>query len=583
VTGLAALQAGDPQRVGPYLLLGRLGSGGMGRVYLARSPGGRQVAVKVIRDELAEDAAFRARFAREVAAARKVGGLFTAPVVDASLDSPVPWLVTEYVPGVSLTEAVEQAGPLPDRTVLAMAAGLAEGLNAIHAAGVIHRDLKPGNVLMAPDGPRIIDFGISSAAEAAALTDTGVFIGSPGFMSPEQAEGMPVGPLSDIFSLAGVLTYAARGEGPFGGGETAALLYRVVHGTPNLDRIPARIRPLIGRCLSREARARPTAAQFLAELSAAYPAAADLTDWLPAAVLRLSAQRTAEPRPASVATGSVPAAGYGGPAAQQALPPLPYANQAYAGQPYAGQPYTGPPYAGEPYAGPQYSGPPERPGEQPPTHQRAGEPRAGEPRTGEHRRERRPGRRRRPRWLWAAGAAVVCAAVVIALVVSLGSRDAPAAAGSGSSPAGSMAAPGPQGTPRTGDLAVAEFRVGDCLTGSNMQLDTTDPWPKLTAAVPCSRPHTAEVFFADNSFWLANSPFPGASAISKAGNTACDNAFRSYVGVALAKSVYTWTNIIPDAATWPIGDRALHCIAYYATPSQPTGVKLTGSLKESRR
>jgi hypothetical protein len=583
VTGLAALQAGDPQRVGPYLLLGRLGSGGMGRVYLARSPGGRQVAVKVIRDELAEDAAFRARFAREVAAARKVGGLFTAPVVDASLDSPVPWLVTEYVPGVSLTEAVEQAGPLPDRTVLAMAAGLAEGLNAIHAAGVIHRDLKPGNVLMAPDGPRIIDFGISSAAEAAALTDTGVFIGSPGFMSPEQAEGMPVGPLSDIFSLAGVLTYAARGEGPFGGGETAALLYRVVHGTPNLDRIPARIRPLIGRCLSREARARPTAAQFLAELSAAYPAAADLTDWLPAAVLRLSAQRTAEPRPASVATGSVPAAGYGGPAAQQALPPLPYANQAYAGQPYAGQPYTGPPYAGEPYAGPQYSGPPERPGEQPPTHQRAGEPRAGEPRTGEHRRERRPGRRRRPRWLWAAGAAVVCAAVVIALVVSLGSRDAPAAAGSGSSPAGSMAAPGPQGTPRTGDLAVAEFRVGDCLTGSNMQLDTTDPWPKLTAAVPCSRPHTAEVFFADNSFWPANSPFPGASAISKAGNTACDNAFRSYVGVALAKSVYTWTNIIPDAATWPIGDRALHCIAYYATPSQPTGVKLTGSLKESRR
>jgi Protein kinase domain/Septum formation len=583
VTGLAALQAGDPQRVGPYLLLGRLGSGGMGRVYLARSPGGRQVAVKVIRDELAEDAAFRARFAREVAAARKVGGLFTAPVVDASLDSPVPWLVTEYVPGVSLTEAVEQAGPLPDHTVLAMAAGLAEGLNAIHAAGVIHRDLKPGNVLMAPDGPRIIDFGISSAAEAAALTDTGVFFGSPGFMSPEQAEGMPVGPLSDIFSLAGVLTYAARGEGPFGGGETAALMYRVVHGTPNLDRVPARIRPLIGRCLSREAQARPTAAEFLAELSAAYPAAADLTDWLPAAVLRLSAQRTAEPGPAPVAIGSVPAAGYGGPAAQQALPPLPYANQAYAGPPYAGPPYAGQPYAGEPYAGEPYAGQPERPGERRPAQQRAGEPRAGEPRTGEHRRERRPGRRRRPRWLWAAGAAVVCAAVVIALVVSLGSRDAPAAAGSGSSPAGSTAAPGPEGTPRTGDLAVAEFRVGDCLTGSNMQLDTTNPWPKLTAAVPCSRPHTAEVFFADNSFWPANSPFPGASAISKAGNTACDNAFRSYVGVALAKSVYTWTNIIPDAATWPIGDRALHCIAYYATPSQPTGVKLTGSIRDSRK
>ena len=212
MTSLAALQADDPQRVGPYLLLGRLGSGGMGRVYLARSPGGRQVAVKVIRPQLAEDAGFRARFAREVSAARKVGGLFTAQVVDADLDSPVPWLVTAYVPGTSLAEAVEQQGPLPSATLLALAAGLAEGLNAIHAAGVIHRDLKPSNVLLAPDGPRIIDFGISSAVDATSLTGTGLMIGSPGFMSPEQAEGMPVGPASDIFSLAGVLIFAARGR-----------------------------------------------------------------------------------------------------------------------------------------------------------------------------------------------------------------------------------------------------------------------------------------------------------------------------------------------------------------------------------
>ena len=311
MTSLAALQADDPQRVGPYLLLGRLGSGGMGRVYLARSPGGRQVAVKVIRPQLAEDAEFRARFAREVSAARKVGGLFTAQVVDADLDSPVPWLVTAYVPGTSLAEAVEQQGPLPPATLLALAAGLAEGLNAIHTAGVIHRDLKPSNVLLAADGPRIIDFGISSAGDATSLTGTGLMIGSPGFMSPEQAEGMPVRPPSDIFSLAGVLIFAVRGEGPFGSGDTAALLYRVVHGTPNLGPIPDKMRPLVSRCLSRSAAARPTAAEFLAELTAACPSAADLTDWLPTGILELSARRGAEadPHPATAAPSGAAEAG----------------------------------------------------------------------------------------------------------------------------------------------------------------------------------------------------------------------------------------------------------------------------------
>ena len=287
------------------MLLGRLGSGGMGRVYLARSPGGRMVAVKVIRANLAEDAGFRARFAREVSAARKVGGLFTAQVVDADIDGPVPWLVTAYVPGTSLSDAVEQQGPLPDTSVLALAAGLAEGLIAIHAAGVIHRDLKPSNVLLAQDGPRIIDFGISSAAEATALTGTGFMIGSPGFMSPEQAEGLVVGPASDIFSLAGVLIYAARGEGPFGNGDTAALLYRVVHGKPNTDYVPENLRPLIKRSLSRDPKRRPTAAEFLSELSAAYPSAADLTDWLPPRILDPSASGPAEPGGRSIAGGSV--------------------------------------------------------------------------------------------------------------------------------------------------------------------------------------------------------------------------------------------------------------------------------------
>src|SRR6201989_779541 len=180
----------------------------MVRVYLARSPGGRMVAVKVIRANLAEDAGFRARFAREVSAARKVGGLFTAAVVDADVDGPVPWLVTAYVPGTSLSDAVEQQGPLPEDSVLALAAGLAEGLSAIHAAGVIHRDLKPSNVLLAQDGPRIIDFGISRSMETSALTQTGTVVGSPGFMSPEQTQGREVGPPSDIFSLGAVLPFA---------------------------------------------------------------------------------------------------------------------------------------------------------------------------------------------------------------------------------------------------------------------------------------------------------------------------------------------------------------------------------------
>ena len=280
------LQPGDPQVIGPYRIGGQLGVGGMGRVFFGVSEGGRPVAVKVVRADLAADPEFRTRFRREIAVARKVSSQFTAPVIDADVDGPAPWLAIAYVAGPSLADAVSQHGPLPVRAVLELAAGLAEGLRAIHSAGVVHRDLKPSNVLLSPDGPRIIDFGISRAIEASALTHTGMVVGSPGFMSPEQAEGGVVGPPTDIFSLGAVLAFAATGEGPFGTGSTPALVYRVVHNSPSLDRVPAEVRPLIARCLAKDPGQRPTARELLAETASVEPVAG----WLPEPMTQTSLQ-----------------------------------------------------------------------------------------------------------------------------------------------------------------------------------------------------------------------------------------------------------------------------------------------------
>ncbi len=276
------LQPDDPGRIGPYRLRGVLGAGGMGRVFLGVSADGDQVAVKVIRADLAMDPEFRARFRREVTVARKVSSRFTAPLIGADADGEVPWLATAYVTGPSLADAVAQRGPLPAASVLELAAGLAEGVSAIHSAGVIHRDLKPSNVLMAQDGPRVIDFGISVAAETSPLTRTGLLIGSPGYMSPEQVEGREVGPASDVFSLGAVLAFAATGEAPFGNGSAPTLAYRAVYRQVNLDRVPAEVRGLIDRCLAKDPGQRPAARDLVFAAGAIPPT----ERWVPAPVTR---------------------------------------------------------------------------------------------------------------------------------------------------------------------------------------------------------------------------------------------------------------------------------------------------------
>lgn len=270
----------DPEGVEDYRLLGRLGKGSMGSVYLGRSRGGRVVAVKVVRTDLAEDAEFRERFRREVAMARSVGGFWTAAVVDADPDAAQPWLATEYVPGPTLHKAVSDHGPLPESSARTLAAGLAEALRAVHRAGLVHRDLKPANVLLGSDGPRVIDFGISRAMEGQSLTATGMFLGTPGYFSPEQTTDGEISPASDVFSLGAVLTFATSGHGPFGTENTAAMLYGVVHNDPDLSGVPEGLRPLLAACLAKDPAARPTTDTLLDRLGG--PEAR--TEWLPPAI-----------------------------------------------------------------------------------------------------------------------------------------------------------------------------------------------------------------------------------------------------------------------------------------------------------
>ncbi|MFF4248154.1 serine/threonine-protein kinase [Streptomyces sp. NPDC001822] len=292
------LGPGDPQRVGTYRLLGRLGSGGMGQVFLARSDRGRTVAIKLVRPELAAQQQFRDRFRAEVQAARRVGGAWTAPVLDAGLDAAVPWLATGYVAGPSLHRVVSGRpgaavsdsgayGPLPERSVRALGAGLAGALRDIHAAGLIHRDLKPSNVLMTIDGPRVIDFGIARALETTAeggLTRTGSMIGSPGFMAPEQVRGERLTTACDVFCLGSVLAYAATGRLPFGPsdeGAAHALLFRIAQEDPDLTGVPEGLVGIIRECLAKDPSARPSTDAVLERMGATDTA----EPWLPGALI----------------------------------------------------------------------------------------------------------------------------------------------------------------------------------------------------------------------------------------------------------------------------------------------------------
>ncbi|MEV6022481.1 serine/threonine-protein kinase [Streptomyces sp. NPDC052036] len=315
----------DPRRIGPFEVLGRLGAGGMGLVYLARSASGRRVAIKTVRTELAEDQLFRVRFTREVEAARAVSGFYTAAVVDADPRAAVPWLATAYVPAPSLEEIVTECGPLPAQAVRWLAAGVAEALQSIHGAGLVHRDLKPSNVLVVEDGPRVIDFGIASGVSNTRLTMTNVAVGTPAYMSPEQAkDSRSVTGASDVFSLGSMLVFAATGHPPFHGANPVETVFMLLREGPDLSGLPDELRPLIESCMQMEATGRPNPADLQAQLAPhLFGSGSDdsgtASAWLPEKAVTLIEGRRGGRPPAKPSLPSGRSAGGGRPA----VPPPP--------------------------------------------------------------------------------------------------------------------------------------------------------------------------------------------------------------------------------------------------------------------
>ncbi|MFE9243074.1 WD40 repeat domain-containing serine/threonine protein kinase [Nocardiopsis sp. NPDC006938] len=280
----------DPGRVGPYRVVALLGSGGMGRVYLGLDPSGSPAAVKLVRAEYAYDPGFRGRFARELELARRVHGNYTPRVLGADTSGQTPWLATEYVMGPSLQDLVRHTGPLPEHTVRFMGRGIAQALERVHATGLVHRDLKPGNVMVSATGPQVIDFGIARAMEDPGEAEEERISGTPGYMAPETVSGQDSGPPADVFALGGVLVHALTGDGPFGDGHPSAVLYRIGHLEPDLGGVPASLRGIVAACLEKDPARRPNAAQVLQALGGPTPPAASAADWLsPAAVARIDA------------------------------------------------------------------------------------------------------------------------------------------------------------------------------------------------------------------------------------------------------------------------------------------------------
>jgi serine/threonine protein kinase len=432
------LDADDPAEIAGYRLRARLGSGGMGRVYLAATSAGRPVALKVVRPELGDDAEFRRRFRQEVEASRRVHGMYTAQVLDAGLDARPPWLVTAYVPGPSLHQAVSDHGPMPEATVFALVAGVAEALGAIHQAGIVHRDLKPSNVLLAQDGPRVIDFGIARAADATVLTGKGTLIGSPPYMAPEQVTGAAVTPATDVFALGSLAAFTATGRTPFGEGADMAVMYRVAQTEPDLSGCPPRLRALAARCLAKDPAARPSTAQVIAECraqAAGQPGEASMP-WLPPDVLAELTSPLASPASAP----STPRAW-----SPPGTTPLTAAEPVTLRTFYAGQPPATPfPSAANPAPWPG-GGPP---GAVPPPEGPAGPGPV-------------PGRRARRQVLIGAGAVAGVAAVaaVAVLVFSSHGGNPPAPGPSGSHPV--AAGTGSPASPSAG----TSYAVDSCVVG----------------------------------------------------------------------------------------------------------------------